>query len=160
MQNKIDKLKELIENTRNYFVEYFDDIRNKISDEYTKKLHQQLDEETKKELQNKWSKLNNLVETCQQKCSINRLNEKVFKETRAKIAELESNQVKNLNESLSSHFESDLDIEVFKLKNKLENYLVSNDSCLVFSIRTNECFKVVLVEQGLSSNEISFLKSR
>ena len=148
------ELKNMIEDSKWYLINYFDEIKTQIDIDYELKSSRQSDQNLRDSLIKEWIKLIDLVEKCQQKCINNKIPNELIRKARDKLSKLENNnQI----------------IELSEIKSSIENYLLTNDSYLIIYLDDiqKDCFeeikiisKLIITEHGLDPFHIEILKKQ
>lgn len=133
LTKSIDEIKEAIESPKLYLISYFENIKNKIDLEYAEKLKDIADDiEARQAVSKEWTKLADIIEKCQSKCLNNTLPKEITCESTSKT-------------------------KIKETKNKINSFLLSNDSYFVFELMVNSEKKLLILEEGLTGVEINAL---
>ena len=161
----IENIKQMMECPKFYLANYFENVKSKIDIEFVKLRLSLNDEIAFEQDKIKWLKLIDLIDKCQAKCINNKIPSDLIEQTKKKLDNFESKQIdKNLhkerkrlkhsNQQDANEIEqNDEHIEIKAIKNKLESFLLSNDSILVFQNFKQQKFTLG-VEEGFTQSEI------
>ena len=125
----LNAIKQIIECSELYLIDYFDSIKTKVDVEFVSKLELVTNLKLKEKIIKKWCKLIEIIEETLKICIKNKSKELIEK-ANEELSKLE------LNKSQINEYQ--LDIQ--RLKLKLESRLLANDSYLVISYK-NESLK-------------------
>ena len=140
---EINKINEIIEFSNLYLIDYFEDLKTKIDIEFVKKINETKDSNLNEETNKKWSKIIDLIEKSQFKCLKNKFSNEMICETKERLDKIGSNKS-----------------EFLKIKNKLDCFLLSNDSNISIFIQIKDVIihdKILIIEEGLNPTEIGYL---
>lgn len=161
--NNIEKIKQMIEYPKLYLSNYFGDVKSEIDIEFFKLRSSSKNEINIQKNNKKWLNLIELIDKCQAKCIDNKIPNDLIEETIKKLDNIESKQtVKDLykipkrNKNSSEQQDDDefkLENEIKEIKNKLESFLLANDSYILFR-NFGYKNKTMLVEEGFTQLEI------
>ena len=161
----IENIKQMMECPKFYLANYFENVKSKIDIEFVKLRLSLNDEIAFEQDKIKWLNLIDLIDKCQAKCINNKIPSDLIEQTKKKLDYFESKQIdKNLhkerkrlkhsNQQDANEIEqNDEHIEIKAIKNKLESFLLTNDSLLVFQNFKQKKFTLV-VEDGFTQSEI------
>lgn len=114
----LEEIKQIIEYPKLYLINYFENLKSKVDLDFEQRLSLIKDDEIKREKTDKWLKLIEIIEKCLKKCLNNHIPKELIEETNGLIIQLsEINKIQ-------------------LIRNKLESYLLANDSYLVISMNS------------------------
>ena len=161
--SNIEKIKQMIECPKLYLINYFDEVKSQIDLSFVKSRNSLKDEKAIQESSNKWLKLIDIIDKCQAKCINNKLPNDIIDKTIKQLDTIESKQTvedlhllqKRFKRSFNQQNDKDIELEdqILAIRNKLESFLLTNDSYLVSQNLEYEN-QILLVEEGFSQLEI------
>jgi len=161
--SNIEKIKQMIECPKLYLINYFDEVKSQIDLSFVKSRNSLKDEKAIQESSNKWLKLIDIIDKCQAKCINNKLPNDIIDKTIKQLDTIESKQTvedlhllqKRFKRSFNQQNDKDIELEdqILAIRNKLESFLLANDSYLVSRNLEYEN-QILLVEEGFSQLEI------
>lgn len=161
--SNIEKIKQMIECPKLYLINYFDEVKSQIDLSFVKSRNSLKDEKAIQESSNKWLKLIDIIDKCQAKCINNKLPNDIIDKTIKQLDTIKSKQTvedlhmlqKRFKRSFNQQNDKDIELEdqILVIRNKLESFLLTNDSYLVSQNLEYEN-QILLVEEGFSQLEI------